>query len=109
MAKILYLNDGTSLEFTDESTISDLIGVYTSFAAVDQIAAQFTTEKLVGAQFEGEILEDIIAGGVNAIADGFGNVIAHFYTSPKGFEDQINQKLREIEMAIAELAEEIGG
>lgn len=109
MAKILYLSDGTTLEFTDESTVEDFVGVYTSFAAVDEIAEQFTTTNLIGAQFEGEILEDIVANGISVTDDGAGNVIAHFRTMAKSFENKVNQKIKEIELALAELAEEIGG
>lgn len=84
MAKTLTLVDGTAIEFTDASTISKLVGVYSTFAEIDTILASFTTDNLNGADFDGSEVTDVVALGVSVpvVASGE-NVTAYFTTRAK--------------------------
>lgn len=109
MAKILTLNNGTSYEFSDESTIYNMVGVYNTFAQVDLIRTGITTETLKGATFDGMPVEGIIVLNVTAEADVAGNVIFHVLTRGKSNEEVLTSKIMDLEKGLAELAEEIIG
>ena len=107
MSKILVLNNGTSIPFTDESTIYQLTTVFESFAEVDDILENVTTETLKGATFDGELIENIVVVRVYADSDGVGNVIVHVDTRDRSSEEIMNEKILDLELAVAELAEEL--
>ena len=46
MAKYLVFKNGATEEFTDESTITNLFCVVNSYAAIDAMQANFTTENM---------------------------------------------------------------
>lgn len=107
--KVLELNNHAVYQFTDESTIRDLVTVVTSFAEVDPYLNGITTELLQGATFDGERVEDAVVTEVKADSDGVGNVIIHIATRDKSSDEIIMARIRAIEQDIADLAEEILG
>lgn len=102
--KVLVFRDKTSVNFTDTSTIADCVAVFNSFAEVDNIAAKFTEENLIGATFDGVRLENILPVSVSAAEDG-DKIVAHFTTKNKSQETILEEKLSEVQGAITDLAE----
>ena len=104
MSKVLVLSNGHSLEFTDESTIYELITVYNSFGEVDALVAEITTENLIGATFDGEEVENVVAVRATAEDDGHGNIVVHFYNRFKTPEELMQEQITELQEALAEFA-----
>ena len=101
MSKVLVFHDGTSAEFTDESTIEDLVTVVASYAEIDALRASFTAENLVGAMFDGEKQDDnLIPVSSSASADVEGNVTVHFYNRFKTDLELLKESQEEQDSAI---------
>lgn len=75
MSKVLVLKDGTQLEFTDESTILNLVTVLSSFADADPIAAKITNDNLSTATFDGEAVTNVVFVSIRADKDVYGNIL----------------------------------
>lgn len=76
--KSLILKNGVALEFTDESTILNLVNVYTGFDDIDSIRPLLTAANLDGATFDGQIVTNVIPVEVTADALAGENVVVHF-------------------------------
>lgn len=100
MSKVLVFHDGTSAEFTDESTIEDLVTVVASYAEIDALRASFTAENLVGAMFDGEKQDNLIPVSSSASADVEGNVTVHFYNRFKTDLELLKESQEEQDSAI---------
>ena len=111
MAKYLVFKNGATEEFTDESTITNLFCVVNSYAAIDAMQANFTTENMVGATFDGEPIENIVP--VTTVATNtFGNeeaIVVNFQNRYKTETEVLQEQMTEVQGAIADLAELIGG
>lgn len=107
MAKYLVFRNGEREEFTDNSTITNLFTVVTSYADIDAMQANFTTENMIGAEFDGEPIENIIP--VTTIATNeFGNeghITVNFQNRYKTDIELLQEQMVEVQEAIAELAE----
>ena len=106
MAKYLVFKNGQREEFTDESTITHLVTVLTSYAQIDAMQANFTSENMVGATFDGEPIESIIP--VTTIATNtYGNenaIVVTFENRYKTDVELLQDQMVEVQEAIAELA-----
>ena len=100
MSKVLVFHDGTSASFTDESVVTDLVTVVSSFAEIDALRAAFTAENLVGATFDGEEVTNLVPVGTNASADLDGNVTVHFINRYKTDVELLQESQEEQNAAI---------
>lgn len=107
MAKYLVFRNGDREEFTDESTITHLVTVVTSYAQIDAMQANFTTENMIGAEFDGEPIENIVP--VNTYATNtFGNenaIVLTFENRYKTDIELLQEAVADLEEAVAELGE----
>lgn len=111
MAKYLVFKNGATEEFTDESTITNLFCVVNDYATIDAMQANFTSENMVGATFDGEPIENIVP--VTTVATNtFGNedaIVVNFQNRYKTETELLQEQMTEVQGAIADLAELIGG
>lgn len=108
MAKYLVFKNGNTEEFTDNSTIENLYTVVSNYAAIDAMQANFFTENMVGATFDGEPIETIIPVETHAsnILGGEGNTImVNFINRHKTEVEILQEQMTEVQEAIAELAQ----
>ena len=107
MAKYLVFRDGTTEEFTDNSTITNLYTVVNSYAAIDAMQAKFYTENMIGATFDGEPIENIVP--VTTVATNqFGQentIVVNFQNRYKTDIEILQEQMTEVQEAIAELAQ----
>lgn len=107
MAKYLVFKNGQTEEFTDDSTITNLRTVVNSYAAIDAMQANFYTENMVGATFDGEPIENIVP--VRTVASnllGEENAIeVNFQNRYKTDIEILQEQMTEVQEAIAELAQ----
>lgn len=107
MAKYLVFKNGATEEFTDESTITNLFCVVNSYAAIDAMQANFTTENMVGATFDGIPIENIVP--VTTIATNqFGQentIVVNFQNRYKTDVEILQEQMIEVQEALVELAE----
>lgn len=107
MAKYLVFKNGAQEEFTDDSTITNLRTVVSSYAAIDAMQANFYTENMVGATFDGEPIENIIPVETHAsnVLGGEGNtIVVNFINRYKTDIELLQEQVTENQEAIAELA-----
>ncbi len=107
MAKYLVFRNGDREEFTDNSTITNLFTVVTSYAQIDAMQANFTTENMIGATFDGEPIENIVPVTTVATND-FGNeqnITVNFQNRYKTDVELLQEQMIEVQEAIAELAQ----
>ena len=99
MSKILKFADGTSLEVTDESSISCLqkTGIE-NFAAVDDIKTKFTVENLTGATFDDVSLSNIIPVSISAKTEGE-TITATITNRAKTHDEIVDEQITELQEA----------
>jgi hypothetical protein len=102
--KKLVFADGTELKFTDSSTASNMVAVEKNFAKVDEIVPMITEENLKGAEFDGELMLNVIPVSCKAEKDG-DNVVITFTNRQKTELEVINDKIEELQIAMTEIAE----
>ena len=105
MSKILTFKNKKSIEFLDVSTIEDCVAVVTSFKEVGDIAELFTSDNLIGAEYDGTVLSDIIPVSVTASSENGGAITAHFINRKKTIEEINAEKIKELQDALVTLAE----
>lgn len=105
MSKILTFKDKTSIEFTNVSTIEDCVAVVSSFKDVGDIAEKFTVGNLVGAEYDGKTIYDIVPVSVTATSENGGAITVHFINRKKTIEEINAEKIKELQNALATLAE----
>lgn len=105
--KTLTLNNETSFNFTDESTILALVTVLDTFTEVDEIRDAMTEENLAGATFDGETVENIIPLAISARADADGKVVVNFTNREKTEVEIMKDEITELQAALAEIAGEV--
>lgn len=105
MPKKLTFKDKTSVEFTDVSTIEDCIAVVSSFKEVEDIAKKFTVDNLIGAEYDGILLSDIVPVSVTASSENGGAITVHFINRKKTIEEINAEKIKELQDALVTLAE----
>ena len=107
MAKYLVFKNGDTEEFTDNSTITNLFCVVNSYAAIDAMQANFTTENMIGATFDGEPIENIVP--VTTVATNqYGEentIVVNFQNRYKTDVELLQEQMIEVQEAIAELAQ----
>lgn len=74
----LILKNGVALEFTENSTILDLVSVFNEFSEVDSIRPLITANNLDGATFDGEPVANVVPVEVRADAPNGESVTVHF-------------------------------
>lgn len=97
MAKVLKFVDGTTVSFTDTSTLSNMTAVVSKFADLDPIRKAFeTADNLISGTFDGESIAQVVYTGCNAsVADG--NITAHFTTRPFTHDEIVDARLADLE------------
>lgn len=107
MAKYLVFRNGDTEEFTDESTITHLVTVLTSYAQIDAMQANFTTENMIGATFDGEPIENIVPVTTTATNEyGRENaIVVTFENRYKTDIELLQESVHDLEVAVAELGE----
>lgn len=105
MSKILTFKDKTRCEFTDVSTIDDCIAVVSSFKEVEDITKKFTADNLVGAEYDGKTIFDIVPVSITASSENGGAITVHFINRKKTIEEINAEKIKELQNALATLAE----
>ena len=107
MSKYLVFRNGDREEFTDNSTITNLFCVVNDYAAIDAMQANFTTENMIGAQFDGEPIENIVP--ITTVASNtYGNenaITVNFQNRYKTDVELLQEQMIEVQEAIAELAQ----
>lgn len=103
MSKVLVFQDGTSAEFTDDSIVTDLVTVVSEYGEIDTLRAKFTAENLVGCEFDGELIENLLPESSNAYADMDENVTVHFINRYKTSEEIMQEQITELQEAVAEI------
>ena len=98
--KVLTLKNGNEINFTDTSTIYNLIGVYNTYAEVDDVREQLTAENLVSCEFDNEKYHGIIPVGASVTSEMSGNVTATFTTREMTDVEKINEHLSETDEAV---------
>ena len=101
---ILKFSDGTEIEFAAGSTITDLIGVYNTFAEVDAVWAKLTEEKLRGVIFNGKSYENLapFQVDIHGVVQN-GAIEAHFRLSARSAVDILNEQIVELQQALADI------
>lgn len=107
MAKYLVFKNGEREEFTDNSTITNLFTVVNSYAQIDAMQANFTTENMIGAEFDGEPIENIVPVKTVASNDfgGEDQILVNFQNRYKTEIELLQEQMVEVQEAIAELAQ----
>ena len=90
--KQLVLSNGTTLDFTDSSTIYDLVQVVENFAEIDSVRDELTVENLDGAKFNDEDVVNIVPVGVTVEAQMSGNITVHFVNRDKTAQEIIDEE-----------------
>ena len=107
MAKYLVFKNGNTEEFTDDSTITNLKTVVSSYAAIDAMQANFTSENMVGATFDGEPIENVVP--VQTVASNYlgqeDHILVNFQNRYKTDIELLQEQMTEVQEAIAELAQ----
>ena len=107
MAKYLVFKNGDTEEFTDNSTITNLFTVVSSYAQIDAMQANFTTENMVGAVFDGTPIENVVP--VTTVATNeFGaedHIVVNFQNRYKTDVEILQEQMIEVQEALVELAE----
>lgn len=99
--KELKLSNGVSFQFSDVSTIYDLVGVYETYAEIDPVREALTIANLKGATLNDEAVTDIIPVGVQINTESMqGNVEAHFINRDKTDVEKLYETQAEQEEAI---------
>ena len=107
MAKYLVFKNGEREEFTDNSTITNLFTVVNSYAQIDAMQANFYTENMVGATFDGEPIENIVPVSTMA-TNTFGNensIVVTFENRYKTDIELLQEAVSDLQEAVAELGE----
>ena len=108
MAKLLVLNNGESIEFTNASTPTKLSTVVNSYTAVEEIRGKLTRENLEGATFDGVELHDFMPISSNATALAAGNVSVTFKNTLEANAqiEELKKENAQLKTANAELVRE---
>ena len=101
---ILVLANGHEFQFAAGSRVTDLIGVYEAFSEVDAVRVDLTAENLIGATFNGEVIENVVPDRINASVSDNGLVTAHFINRAKTTEEIMQEQITELQEAVAEIA-----
>lgn len=89
----LVLSNGKSFEFTDTSTIYDLVTVVSSFAEIDPIRVELTAANLEEATFKDEPVGNIVPSNISIEATtGTDPITVHFINRDKTIEEIRNDE-----------------
>lgn len=102
--KTLKFKDGTSFEFRDTSTVNTLVFDAENFAALDTIKTEFEkADNLIGGEFDGEPISETVYTGANVELSADGKIVAYFTTRAYTDKEIVNQRLSDLEDAMADL------
>lgn len=105
--KTLILRDGSGIQFTDNSFITNLVTVVSDFNAVDSLLDRMTEYNLSECTFNGVNYTDIIIDTVTTLSKGYGNVQVTFLTktSSDAEIEALKQQIAELQEANANLSD----
>lgn len=98
--KTLVLKNGISLQFTDNSSITNLIAVVSNFTGVDDLRNVMTEDNLSQCNFDGIEYTDVVIDTVSTISKGYGNVQVTFFTKTTS-----DSEIEALKQQVAELQE----
>ncbi len=101
--KSLKLKNGEVIQFSDASSIHNLVGVYQTYGEIDSVREKLTLENLSSCELDEEEFTKIIPVGVSASSDMNGNVMANFSTRDQTDIEKINDRLDTHEDEITEI------
>ena len=99
--KELIFKDGSSVSFTDESTITNCVTVLTTFAEIDSIREKFTEDNMKGATFDGEVVENVVPVSCDVSAEVGENAVAVFVNRIKTDAEVVKEQLVEVQELVA--------
>jgi hypothetical protein len=102
MITVVFAN-GTTANFTDDSTPEELITVVQSFASVDPLRVQFNEENMVGMTIDETIYANLLPVATEARANVGENVEVHFINRFKTNEEIMQEQITELQQAVAEI------
>lgn len=105
--KTLVLKNGTALQFTDNSNISNLMTVVQTFTDVDNLRSLMDEDNLSQCTFEGIDYTDIVLDTVTTLSRGYGNVQVTFLTKTTSDSEieALKQQIAELQEANANLSD----
>ena len=101
--KSLKLKNGEVIQFSDASSIHNLVGVYPTYGEVDSVREKLTVENLSSCELDEEEFTRIIPVGVSASSDMDGNVTASFMTRDLTEIEKIQERMDVHEDEITEI------
>ena len=102
--KTLTFKNGKAFDFRDTSTINTLVYDCTTFAALDAIKTQFeVADNLIGGTFAGDPISETVYTGAQVELAADGAIVARFTTRAYTNEENVNQRLSDLEDTVAEL------
>ena len=102
--KTLTFKDGKEINFRDTSTINTLVFDATTFAGLDAIKAEFDKEgNLVGGTFDGEPITGVVYTGAQVELGEDGKIVARFTTRDLTDKEVLEQRVSDLEDAMADL------
>lgn len=103
-ANKLIFADGSAIQFAAGSSIHDFIGVYSSFAEVDDVRTRMTERNLKGATFNGETIDNIIPDHIKIIDAKYSeNIEVHFICQERSTIEILQDQITELQKALAEI------
>ena len=93
------LKDGSTIEFTNDSTITHLTTVVLNFGLVNGLLNTMTEDNLSQCQFDGVDYTDVVLDTVTTFSKGYGNVQVTFLTKTESDEEieSLRQQVAELE------------
>ena len=96
--KVLRLKDGTCIQFTNNSSINNLITVVSTFDVIESLRTSLSQDNLSECNFDGKDYTDILLNSVSAFANDYGNVQTTFSmkSSSDAEIEELKQKVQEL-------------
>lgn len=102
--KTLKFKNGKEFSFRDTSTINTLVYDASAFADLDSIKAQFgLADNLVGGTFDGETITGVVYTGAQVELGTDGKIVAYFTTRELTEKEILEQRVSDLEDAMADL------
>ena len=102
--KTLTFKNGKAFDFRDTSTINTLVYDCTTFAALDTIKTEFEkADNLIGGVFDGENISETVYTGAQVELAADGAIVARFTTRAYTADEIRDQRITDLEDAMADL------
>lgn len=109
MAKVYKFKDKKEIEFTDNSTLTNLVTIVKNFADLDAIKAEFTESNVNGGTFDGQTVRNVVPLTMTATANVGDNIVGTFTMRIKSQEEINTENIDAINAALDDLAAAVAG